>query len=40
MYLHFWLMIYSLFLFGLTMIGEDTLMISVSCFTLFIDLYL
>ena len=29
-----------LFSFGLSMIGGDTLMIYVSCFTLFIDLYL
>ena len=28
-----------LFSFGLSMIGGDTLMIYVSCFTLFIDLY-
>ena len=29
-----------LFLIGLSMIGGDTLMIYVSCFTFFIDLYL
>ena len=40
MYLHFWLMMYSLFLFGLSMIGGDTLIVYVSCFTLLIDLYL
>ena len=37
----FWLMIFFFFFFfGLSMIGGDTLMIYVSCFTLFIDLYL
>ena len=35
----FWLMIFFFF-FGLSMIGGDTLMIYVSCFTLFIDLHL
>ena len=36
----FWLMMYSLFLIELSMIRGDTLMIYLSCFTLFIDLYL
>ena len=36
----FWLMLYFLFLIGLSMIGGDTLMIYVSCFRLFIYLYL
>ena len=40
MYLHFWLMMYFLFLFELSMIEGDTLIIYVSCFIFFIDLYL
>ena len=43
MYLHFLahdFFFFFFFFFGLSMIGGDTLMIYVSCFTLFIDLYL
>ena len=40
MYLHFLAHDFFFFFFGLSMIGGDTLMIYVSCFTLFIDLYL
>ena len=40
MYLHFWLMMYSIVLIGLFMIEGDTLIVYVSCFTLLIDLYL
>ena len=40
LYLHFLAHDVFLFLIGLFMIGGDTLMIYVSCFTLFIDLYL
>ena len=36
----FWLMMYSLFLIGLSLIGGDTLIVYVSYFTLLIDLYL
>ena len=39
-YIFFLAHMYFLFLIGLSMIGGDTLMIYVSCFTLFIDLYL
>ena len=31
---------HEVFLFGLSMIGGDTLFVYVSCFTLLIDLYL